>query len=238
MSHHTAALVHGLPLEFDDLDDVHLTVAPPARGGRRSGYHMHVAPLPAEDVVEVDGLRVTSLARTAADLARVVPYEWGVAAMDVVLRRGITRDAVQAVCDASKRRAGVETLRAVIGFAHEGARSAAESISRVTMARAGVPAPVLQYEVTNESGWLATTDFAWPEFNVIGEVDGDAKVDEAVERGQKASTLVRYQQDRDEFIRRAGWWPTHWGWKVACDPHLLGDHLRAAFAAGQGLRGG
>lgn len=230
--------MHGLPLQFDDPGDVHLTVAPRARGGRRSGYHMHVAPLPAEDVVEVNGLRVTSLARTAADLARVVPYEWGVAAMDVVLRRGVTRAAVQAVCDASKRRAGVETLRAVIGFADKDAQSTAESISRVSMARAGIPAPVLQQQVNNESGWVATTDFAWPDFGVVGEVDGDPKVDGAVERGQKASTVVRYQQDRDEFIRRAGWWPTHWGWKVACDPHLLGDHLRAAFAAGQGLRGG
>lgn len=77
LSHITAAIVHGLSVEVDDPADVHFTVAPPARGRRRAGYHVHVAPLDKADVTEVHGLRVTSLGRTAADLARGVPFEWG-----------------------------------------------------------------------------------------------------------------------------------------------------------------
>lgn len=229
LSHVTAAILHGLSVEVDDPGDVHLTVAPPARGRRRAGYHVHVAPLEKADVTELRGLRVTSLARTAADLARGVPFEWGVVAMDQALRRGVTQKQLEALLEGASKRAGVETLRRVVAFADGRAESAAESVSRVTMARAGMPAPLLQYQVTDESGWVADGDFGWPELGVVGEVDGEEKYKKQVEKGQSVGKVVRNQQDRDESIRQAGSWPTHWGWKIAWDVHRLGEQLRGAF---------
>lgn len=238
LSHVTAAIVHGLSVQVDDPDDVHLTVPPPARGRRRSGYHVHVAPLVEADVTEVDGLPVTSLERTAADLARAVPFEWGVVAMDEVLRREVDRGAMREIAEAAAHRAGVDTLRAVIEFADGRAQSPAESLSRVTISRAGLPLPALQFQINNESGWVADSDFAWPDLGVVGEVDGDGKYDEQVKRGRSAGKVVRYQQDRDEQIRQAGWWPTHWGWSVAGDVHRLGEQLRGVFAASRAWRRG
>mgnify|MGYP001565992067 CR=1 FL=1 len=237
LSHATAALVHGLSIEVDDPGDVHLTVAPPARGRRRSGYHVHVAPIPAEDVTEIYGLRVTSLERTAADLARVVPFAWGVVAMDEVLRREVDREMLRDLAEAAAHRAGVDTLRGVVEFADGRAQSPAESLSRVSMMRAGIPQPELQFQITNESGWVADSDFAWPDLGVVGEVDGEGKYDEQVKRGRSAGKVVRYQQDRDEQIRQAGWWPTHWGWALVTDVQQLGAQIRGAFAASGAWRG-
>ncbi|HHU40661.1 MAG TPA: hypothetical protein GXZ45_15470 [Propionibacterium sp.] len=90
-SHASAAVIHGLVIHGAVPELVHLTVAPPARVRKRSGYHVHVVPLTAEDVIEVDGVRVTSLARTAADLARTAEFAWAVAAADQALRRRALR---------------------------------------------------------------------------------------------------------------------------------------------------
>lgn len=80
LSHDSAALAHGLPVATADPAVVHMTTPPPARVRVRSGYHVHVAPLEADDVTEVNGVRVTSLARTACDLARTADFPWAVAA--------------------------------------------------------------------------------------------------------------------------------------------------------------
>ena len=234
LSHVTAAIVHGLSVSDNDPGDVHLTVPPPARGRKRSGYHVHVAPLTEEDVTEVGGVRVTSLARTAADLARGVQFAWGVIAMDHALRRGVTRTELDRLVEAAARRSGVETLRRVVAFADGRSQSAAESASRVTMDRAGLPAPTLQFRVSNPSGWIADCDFGWPDRGVVGEVDGEGKYDERVARGSSAGKVVREQQDRDELIRQCGWWPTHWGWALAWDVQGLGDRIRGAFEAARG----
>ncbi len=229
LSHHSAAIVHGLPVQEDDPPLVHLTVPPPTRGRRRSGYHIHVAALDAEDVVERQGLQVTSLARTAADLARSVSFAWGVIGADAALHRGVGREELAALAEHGARLAGAERLRSVAAFADGRAESPLESASRVTMARAGLPAPELQVVLSGESGWVATSDFGWAEYGVVGEADGAGKFavrpagDSAPQKAAMA-TLAR-----DELIRQAGWWPSHWGWSVGWDVHRLGEQLRGAF---------
>lgn len=154
--------------------------------------------------------------------------------MDHAMRRGVTRAELDRVVEAASRRSGVETLRSVVEFADGRSQSAAESASRVTMARAGLPAPVMQFRVDDSSDWIAACDFGWPDHGVVGEVDGEAKYDERIARGASAGKVVREQQDRDELIRQCGWWPTHWGWALAWDVQGLGDRIRGAFEAARG----
>ncbi len=236
LSHVSAALAHGLPVAQDDPAVVHLCVAPPARGRRRSGYHVHVADLTDADVVILDGLAVTSLARTVTDLALFSSFTWGVVAMDAALRRGVEAEEIQSLVTRSARRPGVETLRTVVAFADARAESPLESISRVSMARAGIPTPELQVQVLNEGGWVATSDFGWPEFGVVGEADGAGKFAPALAEGQSPEQAVQATLARDELIRQAGWWPSHWGWQTARDAHRLGEQLRSALQAGGALR--
>lgn len=139
------------------------------------------APLPAEEVIDVDGLRVTSLARTAADLARTAEFTWAVVAADQALRRGVRTEELLAGVDAGPKRKGNAALRAVAAFADGRSGSVAESVSRVTMERAGLPKPVLQFAVTGAEGWKGCSDFGRPEHGMVGEMDGEAKYKDRLE---------------------------------------------------------
>lgn len=68
VSHSSAAVLHGLPITERSLERVQVT-RPGTSSGKRRGYlHLHAAPLHPSEVVELDGVRVTSLARTVVDL--------------------------------------------------------------------------------------------------------------------------------------------------------------------------
>ena len=69
VSHMSAAALHGLPIWNEQLDRVHLTRDRQGQGKVRRYVHLHCTPIADRDVVEIDGFRVTSLARTVVDLA-------------------------------------------------------------------------------------------------------------------------------------------------------------------------
>lgn len=66
VSHMSAAVLHGLPLWNAELARVHL-IRDRGNGGHIDDLvHLHVMPLSPGDVTVIDGIAVTSLARTAA----------------------------------------------------------------------------------------------------------------------------------------------------------------------------
>lgn len=92
VSHRSAAVLHGLPT-FGNLERVQLTRA--TGSGKRRGYvHLHVAPLPPDEVDDLAGVRVTSGARTVVDLARHQSFPEAVAIGDAALRRQVPRVTV------------------------------------------------------------------------------------------------------------------------------------------------
>ena len=235
VSHASAAIAHGLAVQVSNPGRIHVTVPPPGRGRRRSGYHVHQAPLDAGEIVTLDGLRVTSLARTLVDLARTTPYAWGVIAADQVLRRSMSREALRAALDAGGVRRGVEQARRAIDFADPRSQSPAESASRVIMARAGLPVPELQFQVIGPDGWVATSDFAWPEHRLVGEMDGKSKYSTGLRPGQTPEDAVLDDLRRQEAIRQAGFWITRWGWAEAWDVRALGELVRGGLVQASGL---
>ena len=90
-SHRTAALLHGgevLTPGFDFVADTSSRYDIP-------GGTLTRCPLAAGDIVDVDGLRATSPARTASDLLRALPRDEAVIAVDALLRAGcVTLDEV------------------------------------------------------------------------------------------------------------------------------------------------
>jgi len=70
VSHQSAAVVLGLTLWGAHLDLVHVTRTDLPAPRIEGGVHHHEGALEAGDVVVADGLRVTSPARTAVDVAR------------------------------------------------------------------------------------------------------------------------------------------------------------------------
>jgi predicted transcriptional regulator of viral defense system len=66
VSHMSAAVLHQLPIWNNELGRVHITRNQSGGGKVRRYVHLHVAPLTDIDVCEIEGQRVTTLARTGS----------------------------------------------------------------------------------------------------------------------------------------------------------------------------
>lgn len=231
VSHQSAAVLHGLPTPREDLARVCMT--------RRTAGHTHSTtqlkvrdtPLDDLDVTLLNGVPVTSLARTTADLARTLPYPWGVTVCDAALRIGLHCAEMLEALDRHPQLRGQARARQVASFADPRSESPAESMSRVAIARAGIPMPLLQYEIFDDNGEIAArTDFAWPELRLVGEVDGRIKYRELLRPGQSADAVIMAEKRREELIRQQGWWIVRWDWGTAIDPQALGKLLRRSMS--------
>lgn len=112
ISHGSALALYGLPLYGVPLDCPTAT-RHRAGGGTRRSSALSCANLPLEGVVrEIEGIAVTSPARSIVDVARTVGVESGVCAADEALRRKLcTRFELQSQVDAARGRTGVARAR-------------------------------------------------------------------------------------------------------------------------------
>jgi hypothetical protein len=226
VSHGTAAALWGLPTWDRLLDTVSITRTTGGHG--RIGRHLHawMAPLEDAEVLDLDGFRVTSLERTAVDVARQVSYERAVAVLDAALHLGADKAVVGQVIDATPRRRGTPRARRALAFADGRSESVAESISRVRMAQVGLPAPELQFRVFDSFGrFVARTDFAWPDYELVGEFDGKVKY---VGESEEVTRAVLSEKRRHESIGDQGWWIVRWGWQLLADPVAFERRIRGA----------
>ncbi|MCW0216434.1 MAG: hypothetical protein OJJ54_24050 [Pseudonocardia sp.] len=217
-SHVSAAVLHGLDVWDVPLDRVHVTRV--GSGGRISRrLHVHVAPLDADEIVVVDGVAVTSLARTVTDVARTVDFVRGVVVADSGLigtrdaRGTLDRGALDVAVERVARwRGGPAALR-VARFANGLAESPGESRSRIAMRDAGLPPPVLQQPVRTADGVLVgRADFGWPDLRTVGEFDGRTKYGRLLRPGQDPGEVVYREKLREDAIRAEGWSVVRWTW--------------------------
>ena len=111
-------------------------------GGRRGRVvHVHVAPLRPDEIVVVDGIPVTSVARTVVDMARWVISARGGDRRRRPQARGGGRGGPVGCVGTGARLAGHASTQRAVTFADGGSESVGESRSRVAVARAGLPAP-------------------------------------------------------------------------------------------------
>jgi hypothetical protein len=217
VSHASAAVLHGLPLWNVPLGRVHVTRARSSGGRRGRIVHVHVAPLHPGEIALVDGVAVTAVARTLVDVARTIPFEQAVVALDAALARRLV-DGPQ-LAEALLRATGwlgCPAARRAVAFADPGAESVGESRSRVAIARAGLPRPVLQWQVAD----IGRTDFGWPSLGAVGEFDGEVKYGRLLQAGQSPGDVVFAEKVREDRIRATGLGMARWTW----------DELGPAFA--------
>ncbi|KQO63537.1 hypothetical protein [Curtobacterium sp. Leaf261] len=174
VSHWSAAAMLGLPALRGWPETVEVYDSRAART-RRVGMTLRRPGVPPRrDLRSIDGLIVTSLARTSIDLALTAPFADAVAVLDAALAAGLDAEALVHVLSerpAARRR---RTARDAVDFADPLAGSAAESFTRVGLAEMGAPRPTLQHEFTTRSG-TRTVDFWFPDQGVALEFDGRAK---------------------------------------------------------------
>lgn len=224
----SAALVHDLPVPDSALQSVHLTKIRNSGGRRRPGIHIHVAPLSDAEIITVNGMPVTSLDRTFADLARVVGLHDAVAAGDVALRSGMDPGAVMEQLEVSKRRRGIRTARCAARLIDARSESYAESKSRVIMFEHGLPMPELQAVITAPDGFEARVDFLWEEAGVVGEFDGQQKYGRLLRNGELPADAVFREKIREDRLRELGYLVIRWVWDDLLHPERLVARIRRA----------
>lgn len=128
----------------------------------------------ADEVEEVDGLRLTTLTRTAFDLGRRLPLPEAVAAVDHLCWMAVVAPPTVLSHDSlHPGTRGVRTLRRVVDLADTGAQSPWESRTRLALVLAGLPRPDTQVEVRSGTGrFVARADMGWPQWRVAVEYDG------------------------------------------------------------------
>ncbi len=200
VSHTSAAVVHGLPVWNEQLARIHVTRDREGGGRTRRLVQVHGAALPAGDVVERSGLRVTSLARTVVDLGRTLPLAQAVAAGDAALGR-LDRTRIERALARQAGRTGIGRARRAVALLDPRSESAGESYSRVVLHLAGLPRPEPQYEVFGADGRLVgRCDFGWPECRVLGEFDGKKKYGELLRRSGQTAEDVLIDEKRREAV--------------------------------------
>jgi hypothetical protein len=213
-SHVSAAVLHRLPTWGIALDRVTVT-RPSGSGGRIDRLlHTYTARLAAEEVTQVNGIPVTSVARTVVDLARTVSFESSVVVADAALgRRLVTPGQLAIALARAFGWPGAPGARRVVAFADGRAESVGESRSRVAIHRAGLPAPVPQWQVRNaDGGLIGRVDFWWPGSNVVGEFDGRLKYGRLLRPGQTAADAVFQEKLREDAIRAEQLLVVRWTW--------------------------
>jgi hypothetical protein len=239
-SHETAAALHELPLHLPNEERVH-TIAPAARPGAARGIIRHRGDLADGDEVEIDGLRVTSLARTVADVVRTMSFEQAVTITDAALRRlsvtGPGRYDASAAEDfrgivsviAQRSAHGQSRARRALDFADGRAQLPGESISRIRLHELGFRLVDLQIPVPAPAGRMFYVDFGLEREHAFGEFDGAMKyVDGRIVDGRTSFQVFDEEKQREDWIRGTTQRRyVRWGW-----PHLrtaadLGARLEA-----------
>jgi hypothetical protein len=228
VSHGSAAALHRLPVWSSAITRVHVTR--PGEGQRRPLLHLHCAPLTAADITLVDGIAVTSPARTVLDLARTVRMEYAVAAADQALRNGLPPQLLAEGLSRMKRWPGVRAARRVVAFADPRGESVGESVSRVRLHLDGLPKPDLQHEITGPGGLvIARSDFYWREQRTVGEFDGKVKYGRLLEPGQQVEDVVYAEKLREDAVREEDLEVTRWTWDDCWRPGVIRNRVLRAF---------
>ena len=165
LSHRSAAEVYGLVPEAEQ--DVDVTAF-----GRNPGVHPGVRvhrprALAEVDVVTVQGMPVTSVARTICDLAatespNTVERAW----QEALYRRIVTPDALAAVLKREPARRGAPVIRALIRDPRL-TRSQRERLLLKLIDQAQLPKPITNIKL---HGYLV--DVLWPHQRLLVEFDG------------------------------------------------------------------
>ncbi|HEX5256143.1 MAG TPA: DUF559 domain-containing protein [Mycobacterium sp.] len=178
-----------------------LTVVDLIHDNRHSqpGIRAHGDRIEEDELAAVDGIPVTSGARTALDLGCWYSTTAAVAAIDALSRATRIKAAdVELLAERYPGRRGIVRARKAIALFDGGAQSPKESWLRIVLVEAGLPPPQTQIPVTDEFGDLTVyLDMGWEDVKVAVEYDGE----------QHRSDRWQYTWDirRAEMLDRLGW---------------------------------
>ncbi|GAA4679316.1 type IV toxin-antitoxin system AbiEi family antitoxin domain-containing protein [Phytohabitans rumicis] len=209
-------------------DDPTVQVSLPAAGRRldQPGLTARQLVLAEEDVTAVDGLAVTTPARTAADLLLRLPFEDGVAMLDAALNAGLlSPEHLDAASALVFGRRGAIQARESLAAADGRAQSPLETRVRLICRDDGLTPEELQFRVRDARGVLvAIADLAWPSRGVLVEADGrDVR--------SRPEALLHDRRRQNQLIA-LGFILVRFTWADTLHPRYVVQAVRQALAVG------
>ena len=173
------------------------------------------------DVTHIDGLRVTTVARTLLDLGAVLALRGVERAFDQAeVLKVLDIFEIQRVLHEGSARPGAAKLRAVVARDAAGSTVTDNGLGELMLAiirRAGLPEPICQAPVLQY-----VADFCWPVARLIVEADG---------RSHDSRSGRLRDARRDVALQNAGWrvlrFPKR---EIFADPTYVAEAIRRALA--------
>lgn len=212
-SHRTAAMLWSL------LPDARTTidVTVPTRRRGRAGVAVHTSCLAATDLTTIDGVPVTSPARTLLDIAETVSARQLERAIEESERAGLfDLAALEDVMDRGIGRRGLGRLRAALAHLHPTGLSRSELERRFMelVKQAGLPLPS---QNVNLHGY--EVDAVWKDQRIVVELDGYEY--------HRTRTAFERDRQRDARLQAAGWRVLRFSWRqVVMAPETVVTALR------------
>lgn len=135
-----------------------------------------------EDIIEINGRRVTSIPKTVVDVCRSKVSENGLLLADAALQQSDIYPDFLEVLDAYARAPGNKRARLIISQATDKSETIGESLAKQAIVMAGVAGvnsvdkPLLQQvQFSDDLGFVGRVDFYLPHLRLVIEFDGDIK---------------------------------------------------------------
>ena len=239
-SHDSAAALWRLPSIGPWPSGSHELTAKRSGGSSRVDIRRHGLGIdPHPDMI--DGVTVTSLARTLVDVSCSSSFIRSVAMLDCAQRtprRGeprwglptaaVTQTQLLQTLDDLRPYKGSARAERAIRFSTGQSGSAGESVGRVNFHALGYPEPELQVEFFDEHGSIGFADYYWPELDLIGEFDGLSKYGSGryFQADLSLDQILMREKAREDRMRRVVRSFARLTWALVNDRRALEQHLR------------
>ncbi|TNM46083.1 type IV toxin-antitoxin system AbiEi family antitoxin domain-containing protein [Nocardioides albidus] len=197
-----AAWLHGIDLldfaELDVVPDLDVVAVAGHQAPERKGVFGGKRTLQADDIMVIDGLRVTTPIRTACDVARLRGRLRAIACLDAFRKEyGITIEELRAMLPRYVAQRGVIQLRELIPLSTDRADSQPESWVRLIIHDEQLPMPEPQvWTLLPDLGWVRTEN-AYAHLRIAVEYDGEEHHTSEEDR--------EHDRKRRRALRAAGW---------------------------------
>jgi very-short-patch-repair endonuclease len=207
-----------------ELLPIHVTTTS-QRGRKQRNLVIHRARLGPRETMRVDGMTVTTPARTIVDLAAILKGR----PMHEVIERAqdLHRFHRAEIRAAANGRPGTKQLRDLLDLLAPDADNARSHLERVFLAvvrKAGLPRPKVNHPIAEKK-----RDFVWVDQRLVVEVDSH--------QYHSSKEAMRIDRRRDRELTALGWRPARFTYEeVAFEPEQVTIELRDLLDARGGSR--